>query len=176
MNFVDPTGLFAPIVVAGGIVGGGAVAISQYGAYRSGRITGWDYAGMIAFGTLTGGLAGVPTSIVGNVLAGGGGAAANDFFGQWLANANDPCASINWTQTGLSAGLGLAAGGLSGIGIAVGRNIAGLGRVVGSRLPGTYVSQGARPGFTSFAQGGGIIGNFAGTGFGVRLTAWVTGQ
>jgi RHS repeat-associated protein len=165
-NLRDPSGKIVPIIlIAGRLIGGGAAAYSNYGAYESGAITGGQYAEAIAFGAGVGVLTAIPTGIVGSIIAGGLGSAANNLVDQRL---RQPCGSLNLSTAGeaglIGAGGGLVAGSLGELG----ENIISLNPSIGETLP--EVSGGyPAPGYTSLGIPGGIVGNAIGTGAGAYL-------
>ena len=164
-NFRDPSGKILSLLIAGGVIGGGAAAYSNYGAYESGAITGEQYAEAIALGAATGVLSAIPTGVIGSMIAGGLGSAANNLFDQRL---RQPCGGLNLGAAG-EAGLygvggGLLAGGLGELG----ENIISLNPSIGETLP--EVSGGyPTPGYTTLGVPGGIVGNAAGTAAGTYL-------
>jgi hypothetical protein len=76
-----------PLIVraAGGLLGGGGAAYSNYGTYESGAISGSQYAEAIAFGAATGVLTSLPGGVFGSALAGALGAGASSLLDQMLA-------------------------------------------------------------------------------------------
>lgn len=66
---VDPTGETPITIIAGGLGVRAATAISNYGDYKNGKITGFDYGLSIVIGAGTGTLAGILTT--GNLVTQG---------------------------------------------------------------------------------------------------------
>jgi RHS repeat-associated protein len=164
VSFRDPSGRFVPLIVlaAGGVLGGGAAAYSNYGAYESGAITGGQYAEAIAFGAATGVLTSIPGGIFGSALAGALGAGANSLVDQRLAN---PCGSLNWGAAGESAGIGAIGGSIAaGLG-KLGDEIISLNPSIGQEIPEREFQSGyPTPGYTTYGTGGAIAGGAIGTG------------
>lgn len=165
VSFRDPSGKILPILIAGGLIGVGAAAYSNYGAYESGAITGGQYAEALAFGAATGVLTALPTGIVGSIIAGGLGSAANNLVDQRL---RQPCGDLNLGTAGV-AGLIGAGGGFASAELGqLGESIISLNPSMGETL--LEVSGGyPTPGYTSLGTPGGIVGNVIGTGAGAYL-------
>jgi hypothetical protein len=167
VSFRDPSGRFVPLIVlaAGGVIGGGAAAYSNYGAYESGAISGSQYAEAIAFGAATGVLTSIPGGIFGSTLAGALGAGANSLVDQRLAK---PCGSLNWGAAGESAALG-GVGGFIAAGLGnLGDEIISLNPSIGQEIPEPEFQSGyPTPGYTSYGTGGAIAGGAIGTGIGI---------
>ena len=104
--------------IAGAIIGGGANAYANYGAYKSGAISGWEYTKSIAFGAGIGALSTFAPGLAGGMIAGGMGAAANDLYNQSMTGN-----CIDKDRLGKSALYGAGAGFLGGLGAKLGNNI-----------------------------------------------------
>ena len=155
---------FLPL--AGAAVGAAANIASNWSAYQSGAISGWDLATSAAFGAGTGALAAWPTGIIGGALAGGAAAFANNVYNQSLTNKYG---TINFSTAGKAGVGGAAVGAAAGLLGRLGEGIATLDPVLGEPLPGTYAAQGAQPNFFDYAAHGGILGNAAGTVVGSQI-------
>jgi len=90
VNLYDEKGLWV-IQAVGTALGAGINAYNNYGAYRSGQISGKQYAESIAVGAATGFVSSLGGGIITGALLGGTSAAANNVFNQSIAN---PCAKI----------------------------------------------------------------------------------
>ena len=103
VNFVDPEGLWVPQVI-GAVIGGG------YAAYQNwDNSSGWNLAGKIVMGTLTGAWGGFGKNMIGAIARGGLANAANNTY-QQLGN---DCQAFN-TQSLAKYTLYGAVGGGSG--------------------------------------------------------------
>ncbi len=102
VNFVDPEGLWVA-QVTGTAIGAGFSAYQSYGDFKSGKISGWGYAGKIAFGGLTGLASSFGVGFWGTAGRAAFAAAANDSFEQ----LTDPCKKkYNLGKTVVSATVG----------------------------------------------------------------------
>lgn len=117
VNLVDSSGLWA-LQIAGALIGGAANAYSNYNAYKSGAISGWEYTKSIAFGAGVGALSTFAPGIIGGGIDGAFGAGVNDAYNQLLTS---DC--INKERLKDAALSGLLAGGLGGAGSKIGNNI-----------------------------------------------------
>jgi RHS repeat-associated protein len=167
VSFRDPSGRIVPLIVlaAGGLLGGGAAAYSNYEAYESGAITTGQYAEAIAFGAATGVLTSIPGGIFSSALAGALGAGANSLVDQRLAN---PCGDLNWSAAEESAGIGAVGGGIAaGLG-KLGDMIISIDPSIGQEIPEPEFQSGyPTPGYTSYGTEGAIAGGAIGTGIGI---------
>jgi RHS repeat-associated protein len=149
-NLKDPSGKILPILIAGGLIGGGAAAYSNYGAYESGTITGGQYAEAIAFGAATGVLTSLTPGLYGSILAGALGGGLTSLIDQRLAK---PCGDLNLAAVGVNGVLGGVGGALAvgagALGDQIIININPIGELAGT--PATTLE-------TEFGIGGGAVG------------------
>ena len=153
------------MLVAGGAFGGGLAAISNYGAYESGAITGGQYAEAIAFGAAVGVLTSLPGGILSSALAGGLGSAANSLVDQQL---RQPCGNLDFGAAGKSfaLGFGIGAGGAA-LG-KLGDQVISYNPSIGQEIPEPQFQSGyPTPGYTSYGTGGLIAGGAIGSEIGI---------
>ncbi len=112
MNYVDEDGRFAWWAVAAGVVGAGMAAYENHADFACGRISGGQYAALIAVNGVVGGVSALVPGW-GGVAAGAASAALGDLFKQALTA---PCLqAINPYSPISSAAMG-ALGGVVGMG------------------------------------------------------------
>jgi hypothetical protein len=139
--------------------GGGASACANYDAYTSGAMSGFEYTKSIVFGAATGTLASFAPGIVGGVLAGGTGSAANNLLSQSYTSD-----SINVSQVGSAFLAGATAGFAGGAGAKIGLSIINpiknnTGILIRNH---PYPSTGRGLPTANYGSVGGIIGNSIG--------------
>jgi RHS repeat-associated protein len=89
-NFIDPSGEFWWMPVAGGLAGGVANAWSNYDAYHSGQINGEKYWGAIVYGAVFGGVSAIMPGYKSAILAGASLNGINNFMNQKITCENSP--------------------------------------------------------------------------------------
>lgn len=144
-----------PFVFIGAAVGGALNAVNNYQAYKSGQITGAQYAQAIAVGALTGALSGFGVGLIGSTIVGSLTSAANTGITNLITAS--PCDSV--TNGVIN---GAIAGGVGGATTAA-------GQAVGGKFTESVIGAAVKGPLKNFSTPGGIIGFAVGTMIGVAL-------
>jgi hypothetical protein len=156
-NLQDPSGHIVALPVVGGVLGAGAQAYSDFGAYQNGAINGEQFAEAIAFGGLTGALSAIPSGLISGAIIGGLAAFDNTLFNQQLRGCSDVGAALR------GAAFGAAAGFTSSLGGAIGEQIVSSPDTIGAEVLEPEFQSGYPISARTLATAGGIIGDIIGT-------------
>jgi RHS repeat-associated protein len=150
VNYVDSDGQIAQLVIVGGgaLIGAAVNAKIYYQYFKSGRISGSNYAKLIGVGAATGAVSTLGNGILSGALLGGFGSAINDIAAQKIIDNN-----VNLKNTGEAFAVGLGVGFTGGVGVAIGRNII--------RISDNLIVGGSP--VINYGHAGGLIGDTAGT-------------